>query len=216
MNPVSEDPGTVQLALITNMSPEDVAKVFGGRRTSVAKSTSIGQADVASVTQQVNQVVEQSKGRSAQEIRQELEIRLLETDLEAKILDASELEQEIGLSRYYLALTGDAHILYRRVFLERKPLTDFSWGGHKAGYLFYSHGAAVVYYDIQFEELLGESGHERAGTMTLEHAPLVVKNNVFLPIPEAFERHFVPLDKTLKFTVRHQILDVGSSGGHWA
>ena len=212
------DPGDVsriqQLALITGMSPEDVAKVFGGRRVGVAKPTSIGHNDVASVTQQVNQVVEQSGGRSAQEIRQELEIRLLEIDLEAKILDASELDREIGLSRYYLALTRDAHILYRRVFLERNPSTDFSWGGHKAGYLFYSHGTAVVYYDIQFEDLLGESGHERVGTVTIEHAPLVLKNSVFLPIPEVFERHFVPIDRTLKFMVRHQILGVGSSVGH--
>ena len=214
------DPGDVgriqQLAMITNMSPEDVATVFGGRRTSVAKSTSIGREDVGSVTQQVKQVIEQSKGRSAQEIRQELEIRLLETDLEAKILDARELEPEFGLARYYLSLTRDAHILYRRVFVERKPLTDFSWGGHKAGYLFYSRGDAVVYYDIQFEDLLGESGHERTGTVTLEHAPLIAKNNVFLAIPEAFERHLVPLDRTLKFTVRHQILGVDSSGGQWA
>ena len=212
------DPGDVsriqQLALITGMSPEDVAKVFGGRRAGVAKLTSIGHNDVASVTQQVNQVVEQSGGRSAQEIRQELEIRLLEIDLEAKILDASELDREIGLSRYYLALTRDAHILYRRVFLERNPSTDFSWGGHKAGYLFYSHGTAVVYYDIQFEDLLGESGHERVGTVTIEPAPLVLKNSVFLPIPEVFERHFVPIDRTLKFMVRHQILGVGSSVGH--
>ena len=109
---------------------------------------------------------------------------LLETALDAKILDTTGVLPQLGLARYYLALTADAHVLYRRVFLERKPSTDFSWGGHRAGYLFYSHGSAVVYYDIQFEELIGESEtHERTGMFTMEHEPIVLKNQVFVPYP---------------------------------
>ena len=69
----------------------------------------------------------------------------------------------------------------------------------------------MVYYDIQFQNLLGDSGHERVGTHTLEHTPLVLKNMVFLPIPQWFEQHFVPIDRTLKFTVQHQILGAGST-----
>ena len=147
---------------------------------------------------------------SVESMRRELEIRLLETEVDAKLLDATEVQAEIGLARYYLALTSDAHILYRRVFMERKPSTDFSWGGHRAGYLFYSHGESVVYYDIQFEHLLGENGHGRAGACTLEHSPLVLKNMVFLPIPRRFERHLIPIDKTLRFTVQHQIMGAGA------
>ena len=200
-----------QLATITNMSPEDVAAVFGGRRSRRPRATSIGRGDVASVTQQVNQVVQQTGSRSAEEIRQELEVRLLETEVGGRLLDATDVQSEIGLSRYYLALTKDAHILYRRVFLERRPSTDFSWGGHRAGYLFYSGGEAVVYYDIQFKDLLGDVGHNRTGSRTLEHTPVVLKNNVFLPIPEEFERHFVPTNETLRFTIHHQILGIGSA-----
>jgi molecular chaperone HtpG len=209
------DPGDVsrieQLASITNMSPEAVAAVFGGRRASAPRSTSVGRSDVVSVGGKVNQVAEQAHGKSVDEIRREMEILLLETALDAKILDATDVEPRFGLARYYLALTADAHVLYRRVFLERKPSTDFSWGGYKAGYLFYSHGSAVVYYDIQFEELVGESEkHERTGALTMQHDPIVLKNQVFLPIPQNFEREMVPTDKTIKFTVRHQILGVGS------
>ena len=199
-----------QLAAITNMAPEDVAAVFGGRGSRIPRTTSIGRSDVASVTQQVSQVVQQAGGKPVEEIRQEMEVRLLETEVSGKLLDATDVQSGIGVSRYYLALTRDAHILYRRVFLERRPSTDFSWGGHRAGYLFYSRGEAVVYYDIVFENLLGEAGHNRTGTRTLEHTPLVLSNNVFLPIPEEFERHFVPTDQTLRFTVRHQILGIGS------
>jgi hypothetical protein len=136
--------------------------------------------------------------------------------LEAKILDASNVQPNVGLSRYYLALTKDAHILYRRIFLERRPSTDFSWGGHRAGYLFYSQGSAVVYYDIQFEELIGEGdNHQRTGMFTMEQAPIVLKNQVFLPIPKEFEAQMVPTDKALRFIVRHQILGVGSPDYNW-
>jgi hypothetical protein len=200
-----------QLASITNMSPEAVAAVFGGRRASTPRSTSVGRSDVVSVGGRVNQVAEQAHGKPLDEIRREMEIVLLETALDAKILDATEVKPEFGLARYYLALAADAHVLYRRVFLERKPSTDFSWGGHRAGYLFYSQGSAVVYYDIQFEELIGESEqHERTGMFTMHHQPIVVKNQVFLPIPQSFEREMVPTDRTIKFTIRHQILGVGS------
>jgi molecular chaperone HtpG len=214
------DPGDVsriqQLASITNMSPEAVAAVFGGRRAGTPRSTSVGRSDVVSVGGRVNQVVEQASGKSLEEIRTEMDILMLETALDAKILDATDVAPQFGLARYYLALTADAHVLYRRVFLERKPSTDFSWGGHRAGYLFYSEGSAVVYYDIQFEELIGESEkHDRTGMFTMPHTPIVLKNQVFLPIPVNFEREMVPTDKTIKFTIRHQILGV-SSDTSWA
>jgi molecular chaperone HtpG len=206
-----------QLASITNMSPEDIAAVFGARRSRTPTSTSVRRSDVVAVTQQVNQVMQAAGGKSIDEVRRELEILLLETELlEAKILDATDVQPQIGLSRYYLALTQDAHVLYRRIFLERKPSTDFSWGGHRAGYLFYSEGSAVVYYDIQFEDLIGETDtHERTGKFTIEQAPIVLKNQVFLPIPKEFEQYLVPTDKTLKFIIKHQILGVGKTNYAW-
>jgi molecular chaperone HtpG len=210
------DPGDIsriqQLASITNMSPEDVATVFGGRRAGVSRQTSVQRSDVAGVPPRVSQAVEKVTGKSGDEMRQELDVLLLQTDIEAKILDATELSPQLSLARYYLALTRDAHLLYRRVFLERRPATDFSWGGHRVGYLFYGHGSAVVYYDIQFEHLIGHSKeHGRTGKLTLDHSPLVTRNQVFLPIPTMFEGEFVPTVTTLKFTVRHQILGVDRS-----
>lgn len=198
-----------QLASITNMSPEDVATVFGGRGPGIVRQTSVQRSDVAAVPSDVRIVAEQAHGKPEDEVRKELETLLLDTEIDAKILDMTELTSHVSLARYYVALTKDAHLLYRRVFLERRPATDFSWGGHRAGYLFYGHGSAVVYYDIQFEHLIGPSlGNDRTGKVTLVHAPLVAKNQVFLPIPQMFEREFVPTNVTLKFTIRHQILGV--------
>ncbi len=212
-----EDIGRIrQLASITNMSPEDIAAVFGGRSSHISQSTSIKRSDVTTVTDQVNQVVEQVGTRSMEDVRRELMIRLLETETDAKILDASEVDSQIGLARFYTALTREAHILYRRIFIERNPTTDFSWGGHRAGYLFYSLGTAVVYYDIQFEKLIGETDNlKRTGSFTLEYPALVFKNQVFLPIPIEFEKFLVPTKDTLKLTIRHKILGVDHTSDTW-
>jgi molecular chaperone HtpG len=199
-----------QLAEITNMSPEEVAAVFGGSRSRAPRPTSVGRKDIGSVTQQVNQVVQSAPNRPVEEIRQDLAMRLLTTDLDAKILDATEADARLGLARYYVALAPDAHVLYRRVFLERRPAMDFSWGGHRAGYLFYSAGSSVIYYDIQFDRLVDAATSDRAGSLTIEGDPLVLRNNVFVPVPPNFETYLVPLQDTLKFTIRHQILGVRS------
>jgi len=53
---------------------------------------------------------------------------------------------------------------------------------------------------------------ERTGKLTLEYAPIALKNQVFLPIPPQFESEMVPVDRPLKFTVRHQILGIGDPG----
>ncbi|MGJ4907255.1 ATP-binding protein [Bradyrhizobium sp. HKCCYLS2033] len=198
-----------QLASITKMPPEKVAAVFGRRSFGSARATSVGASDVARVPSSVRVAAQESEGQELAERRQELEVSLLETEVEAKILDTRDIDTALGLSRYYLALTNDAHILYRRIFLERKPSADFSWGGYRGGYLFYSEGSAVVYYDLQFERLVEENeDRERSGKITLQQAPLVLKNQVFLPIPEMMESELVPVQHALKFTVRHQILGV--------
>jgi hypothetical protein len=49
----------------------------------------------------------------------------------------------------------------------------------------------------------------------MDHAPIVMKNQVFLPIPEGFEREMVPTDKMLKFIVRHKILGTGDTNYGW-
>lgn len=196
-----------QLAAITNMSPETLAAVLGARRSGRSVSSSVRRSDVA----RVNDVVEQSSGKSSDEMREEFTLKLLEVDTEnIKILDATDAHPAIGLCKYYFGLTKDAHVLYRRIFLERSPSTDFSWGGYRAGYLFYSAGICVVYYDIQFEKLIDteDEGLGRSGTLLLLHRPLVSKNLVYLPVPDGFQRFMVPGDQTLRFTIQHQIMGI--------
>jgi hypothetical protein len=199
-----------QLAAITNMSPETLAAVLGARRSGRSVPAAVRRADVARVTD----VVQPTTGRSNDEMREEFLFRLLELDTgDVKILDARDAHPAIGLGKYYFALTKDAHVLYRRIFVERNPSTDFSWGGYRAGYLFYSEGLSVVYYDIQFENLieLDDHGYPRSGTLSLAHRPLISKNMVYLPIPEGFDRLMVPDQTTLRFSIQHQIMGLSEA-----
>lgn len=196
-----------QLAAITKMSPETLAAVLGAHRPGRAAPSSVRPSDVA----HVNDVVQQSSGKSADEMQEEFALKLLEIESDnVKILDATDANLAIGLCKYYFALTQDAHVLYRRIFLERNPSTDFSWGGHRAGYLFYSEGISVVYYDIQFEKLIDvdDVGLPRSGTLSLAYRPLVSKNMVYLPVPDGFHKLMVPHEKTLRFTIQHQIMGI--------
>ncbi len=68
---------------------------------------------------------------------------------------------------------------------------------------------SVVYYDIQFERLIEfVDGTPRSGTLSLHQRPLVSRDMVYLPVPEAFEPIMVPTDATLRFTIQHQIMGI--------
>ena len=107
-------------------------------------------------------------------------------------------------------MTADAHVLYRRIFLERRPSADVSWGGHRIGYIFYTEGKSILYYDVAIDVLV-ERHSQRSGTLTLEREPIMCQNMVYLPIPSGFESFFVPTHKPIRLTVHHQILGVESS-----
>ena len=197
-----------QLASITNISPETLAAVLGGRKQGRPVTTAVTRTDVATV----GSVVQQSSGMTLEQIRDELQFKLLDINVDAKLLDACDCDPSIGLSNYYIAMTRDAHVLYRRVFTERRPSTDFSWGGYKAGYLFYSEGEAVIYYDMQFSDLVDPSAEgARSGTMAIEFDPLIFANMVYLPVPSLVENHIVPIAGAKRFNVQHQIMGVYDS-----
>ncbi len=198
-----------ELAHITRSSPEVVAATLGGRSIGSPIFTSVSTRDVVIVSERINLALFQIKPNVTDGLRQQVSTLMLDLEIDAKILSAVDVAPDFGLSGYYLAFAADANLLYRRIFLERSPSTDFSWGGHRAGYLFYSVGSAVIYYDIQFEELIGETElHKRTGMLSIEKAPLVLKNQIFVPIPDCFSQEMVPAQHSLKFIVRHQILGV--------
>jgi molecular chaperone HtpG len=198
------------LAEVTDMSPEEVARVVGAARSGQASASVVARADVVDVAQVMETpTTAQVSPVDVERLREEFLIKLLTKEINAKVLDASSVVEGFGMGGHYLALTPEAHILYRRV-LERRPSADFTWGGYRAGFVFYEEGQCVLYYDIELPTLVSpehvDASPDRAGTQRLDRDLVMCKNMIFVPIPKGFETYFVPREKTLRFTIRHQIL----------
>ncbi len=198
------------LAEVTNMPPEKIAQAMGATTFGTPIPATVNESEVVSVSQVVHTPQTPPKpGADIESRREELLATLRTKELEAKILDASGIPEELGIKGYYMGVTPDAHVLYRWV-LERRPTIDFSWGGNRTGYLFYEEGSCIVYYDMELHTLveaeIGEGLSQRVGTLHVDRDPLLCKNMAFLPIPDGFERYFVPRKETLRFTIKHQIL----------
>ena len=141
------------LAEVTDMSPEEVARVVGAARSGQASASTVARADVVDVAQVMETPTTPVSPVDAERLRQEFLTKLLTKEIGAKVLDANSVPEGFGLSGHYLALTPEAHILYRRV-LERRPSADFIWGGYRAGFVFYEEGQCVLYYDIELPTLV--------------------------------------------------------------
>ncbi len=215
------DPNDVErlqlLATVTGVPPEEVAVALGASQPGRPAGSVVSRSEVVTVGQVVEAPAEAevSEDGVARQ-REELLTRLATAETKAKILDATTLDPRFGLTGYYMAMTPDAHVLYRRV-LERRPLTDFFWGGYRSGFALYEEGSCVVYYDIELPVLIEPAflpeEQRRAGTLRISRDPVLSKNMVFLPIPDGFEGYFVPTESTLRFTIRHQILGAAAIEG---
>lgn len=215
------DPNDIErlnlLAEVTNMPREDVAAVVTSGGIGRPAAATVGRTEVVNVTHVVQPPsVEGTSEAELEKVREEFLAKLLATPIRAKVLDATSVREGLGVKGFYLALTPDAHVLYRRV-LDRRPSADFMWGGYRAGFVFYHEGQGVLYYDIELPELVVPAGEmmssERGGTLRLDRQPLLAQNMVFIPIPESFEKYFVPQESTLRFTIRHQILGLSAARG---
>ena len=202
------------LAEVTQMEPEAIARTMGAGRVGLTSAAVVSAAEVVTI-QEIIQSAPVSPGEigtePAEPRQSALLAKLLATEIKGKILDAREAPPESGVSGYYMALTPEAHILYRRL-LDRRPAADFMWGGNRAGYIFYTGGTRLLYYDIELMELIEPTPSlPRAGSVQLERDVVLVRNMAFLPIPIGFERYFVPSVKTLRFTIKHQICPLDDS-----
>lgn len=212
------DPNDIErlnlLAEVTNMPRDEVAAVVASASIGRPSAAFVGRSEVVSVSQVVETPFNKASSEAeAANLREEFFARLLTTPIKAKVLDATAAHEALGVKGFYLALTPDAHLLYRRV-LQRRPSADFTWGGYRAGFVFYEEGQGVLYYDIELPELVVPQGGgvtcERGGTIRLDREPILAQNMVFIPIPQLFEEYFVPQDSTLRFTIYHKILGLGS------
>ena len=127
------------------------------------------------------------------------------TDVEstAKILLVGEGQSSIRGYQAFLALTDRARRENADFFLQPHR-TEIVWGGQKAMYIFEHHsGEFSLYYELQGNDLLpnGPNGY-RIPTCTV-----VVKNQVYIPIPESVLAGFqIGPGERKSFEVRYDLL----------
>ena len=176
---------------------------------SIASSTVqvLDPASAATVEEVLSDVIVNENMMAAVEIDDELGPlpAITRTDIEAtaKILLVGEGQSSFRGYRAFLALTDRARRENGDFFLQPHR-TEIVWGGQKAMYIFQHHsGEFSLYYELQGNDLLpnGPNGY-RIPTCTV-----VVKNQVYIPIPEPILSGFqIGPGERKSFEVRYDLL----------
>lgn len=130
---------------------------------------------------------------------------ILRTDIltEAKLLTVGDDEQAIYGYRCFIALSERVHEERGDFFLQPHS-TSVVWGGQKVLFVFEHHsGEFGLYYDLQAAHVVSpESGGGPFPTATI-----VLRNKVFIPVPDAVAATFVPEGEERKrFEIRCDLL----------
>jgi molecular chaperone HtpG len=130
-------------------------------------------------------------------------ITRLEIRSAAKLLVIDESEPALRGYRCFLALTDKVREEMGEFFLQPHR-TSIVWGGQKTVFIFQHHSERFgLYYDLQTRDVL----EAPAGGGAFATATIVLKDRIFVPIPEAIKASFIPKSGHRKrFDVRADIL----------
>ena len=121
----------------------------------------------------------------------------------AKLLVIAKNEPALRGYRCFLAITDRARAGLGDVFIQPHT-TSVVWGGQKVIFIFQHHSNQFgVYYDIQAQNVVGEG----AGGLRLPTCTIVLKDRVYIPVPQEIETTFVPVTGERKrLEVRYDLL----------
>lgn len=130
-------------------------------------------------------------------------ITRLENSTSAKLLVIDDNEPALRGYRCFLALSDRAREEMGEFFLQPHR-TSVVWGGQKTLFIFLHHsGRFGLYYDLQTREPVDAP----SGGGAYPTATIVLKDRIFIPVPDAIRASFVPAPNERKrFDVRADIL----------
>lgn len=130
-------------------------------------------------------------------------ITRLGVESSAKLLTIGDHEQDLRGYRCFIAIT-DRVRRDRTDFFLQPHRTEIVWGGQKALYIFQHHsGQFGLYYEFQANELFAEE----SGGSSFRTCTIVLKNQVFIPIPPQISKSFIPNPGGRKrFEIRCELL----------
>lgn len=184
-------------------------------RSRLAVRTSVQVVDPAA-TAQANEVVgdviqneaalQASSGGTAQgdsNFEAAPAIARIDQESHAKLLTIKDGEPALRGYRCFLALSDRAREEMGEFFLQPHR-TSIVWGGQKTLFIFLHHSEEFgLYYDLQTREAIDAP----AGGGAFPTATIVLKDRIFIPIPEAIRASFIPaFGEKKRFEVRADII----------
>ncbi len=132
-------------------------------------------------------------------------IQRLDIETDKKLLTISPNEPPLKGYRCFLALSDRIREENGDFFLQPHR-TSVVWGGQRALFIFQHHsGEFGLYYDLQTRNLISE----QSGGGAIVTCNIVMKNRIFIPIPNTIEARFFPREGERKrFDVRCDILHI--------
>lgn len=123
----------------------------------------------------------------------------------AKVLTIGAGDASLQGYRCFLAISDQARE-ERAEFFFQPHKTSVVWGGQRVLFILLHHSERFgLYYDLQTHETLATEG----GGGPYPTCSIVLKDNIYLPIPEPITSRFVPkAGERKRFYVRHDILRV--------
>lgn len=139
------------------------------------------------------------------ELRPLPSIQRLDIETDRKLLTIPDQEPPLKGYRCFLALSDRVREDKGDFFLQPHR-TSVVWGGQKALFVFEHHsGEFGLYYDVQTPDLVGNE----PGGGAFETCTIVMKNRIFIALPEAIRRSFVPsAGERKRLEVRCDILHI--------
>lgn len=130
-------------------------------------------------------------------------IQRLDIETSRKLLTIPDNEEPLNGYRCFIALT-DRVREERGEFFMQPHRTSVVWGGQKALFIFEHHsGNFGLYYDVQTAGLISVE----SGGGAFESSTIVMKNRIFIPIPDGLRASFLPAaGERKKLEVRCDIL----------
>lgn len=129
----------------------------------------------------------------------------LDIGTDKKLLTIGESEQALRGYRCFLAISDRVREDKGHFFIQPHR-TSVVWGGQKALFIFEHHsGEFGFYYDIQTSDLIGAE----SGGGSFETCTIVMKDRIFIPIPDAIRPSFLPkTGEKKRLEVRGDILHI--------
>jgi molecular chaperone HtpG len=125
-----------------------------------------------------------------------------EAETPAKLLVIADTEPALRGYRCFLAITDKVREEMGDFFLQPHR-TSIVWGGQKTYFIFLHHsGQFGLYYDLQTREPVEAA----SGGGPFPTATIVLKNRIFIPIPDEIRASFIPHGERKRFEVKGDIL----------